>query len=137
MIVNQLVVDIPPNGVERRNIDLMSLLLSSKMVYGRTIGTLYRQITIPHSRIFQKFLEQITLDPGRGTWVRRLDFSHFNPSTLFSDYSNTDVSRPSYRSCGAVVAPRLRLSILSFLTPLLSRFPFSRMAEPFLVRKQI
>ena len=42
-----------------------------------TINTLYRQITVPHSSIFSKFLLNISEYPGLGTLVRRLDLSHF------------------------------------------------------------
>lgn len=48
-----------------------------------TLSTLYSRITIPHSRIFQKFLAHISAHPNLGTIVRRLDFCHFNPSQLF------------------------------------------------------
>src|SRR6266699_4110224 len=84
MITEKLVLDVPPNGLDRRNVDLVSLLSVSKTVYAKAIRTVYRNITIPHSRIFRKFLAQIVADPARGEWVRRLDFSHFNPATLFS-----------------------------------------------------
>lgn len=84
LIVRYLVLDIPPNGVERRNVDLIALLLTSKAVASKTITTIYRRVTIPHSRIFQKFLAQISANPQCGRLVRRLDFSHFNPATLFS-----------------------------------------------------
>jgi hypothetical protein len=58
----------------------MSLLLTSKSIHSATLATLYNQITIPHSRIFRKFLSHITEYPSLGTIVRRLDFSHFNPT---------------------------------------------------------
>jgi hypothetical protein len=79
-IIDQLATDIPPNGFTARNIDLMSLLLTSRGLHGATLATLYSQITIPHSRIFRKFLTHITEHPVLGTIVRRLDFSHFNPT---------------------------------------------------------
>ena len=79
-IIDQLATDIPPNGFTARNIDLMSLLLTSRGMHGATLTTLYSQITIPHSRIFRKFLSHITAHPSLGTIVRRLDFSHFNPT---------------------------------------------------------
>jgi len=79
-IIDQLATDIPPNGFTARNIDLMSLLLTSRGVHSATLATLYGQVTIPHSRIFQKFLSHITEYPTLGTIVRRLDFSHFNPT---------------------------------------------------------
>ncbi|KAG8418829.1 hypothetical protein J3459_012011 [Metarhizium acridum] len=51
------------------------------------LTTLYRHVTIPHSRIFRKFLNTISEYPSLATIVRRLDFSHFNPSMLFSTAS--------------------------------------------------
>ncbi|KOS20650.1 F-box protein [Escovopsis weberi] len=82
-IIDLLVVEIPPNGLTTRNADLMSLLLTSKSLHGATLTTLYRHITIPHSRIFRKFLSTVSQYPALATIVRRLDFSHFNPSMLF------------------------------------------------------
>ncbi|KAK4101944.1 hypothetical protein N658DRAFT_424940 [Parathielavia hyrcaniae] len=82
-IINLLALDVPPNGITRRNIDLMSLLLTSRTLHVATLTTLYSRITIPHSRIFQKFLAHIAAHPNLGTIVRRLDFCHFNPSQLF------------------------------------------------------
>jgi len=79
-IIDLLAVDIPPNGFTARNIDLMSLLLTSRGIHSATLATLYGQITIPHSRIFRKFLSQISEDESLGTIVRRLDFSHYNPT---------------------------------------------------------
>ncbi|PNY28511.1 F-box protein [Tolypocladium capitatum] len=86
-IVDLLVVEIPPNGLTTRNTDLMALLLTSRTVHATTLTTLYRHITIPHSRIFRKFLTTITEYPALATIVRRLDFSHFNPSMIFSTAS--------------------------------------------------
>jgi hypothetical protein len=84
MIIDNLVLDVPPkNGVEKRNVDLMALLVTSKEIFAKTVETVYRRITIPHSRIFRKFLEQITSKPTHGQWVRRLDFSHLNPALTF------------------------------------------------------
>lgn len=83
-IISLLVLDVPPNGIARRNVDLMSLLLTSRTMHVATLSTLYRNITIPHSRIFQKFLAHISAHESLGTIVRRLDFCHFNPSQLFS-----------------------------------------------------
>lgn len=80
-------VEIPPNGLTTRNTDLMALLLTSRSVHATTLETLYRHITIPHSRIFRKFLNTIREYPALATIVRRLDFSHFNPSMLFSTAS--------------------------------------------------
>ncbi|TVY56579.1 F-box protein, partial [Lachnellula suecica] len=79
-IIDQLATDIPPNGFTARNIDLMSLLLTSHGMHAATLATLYKNITIPHSRIFAKFLAHISSHPALGTIVRRLDFSHFNPT---------------------------------------------------------
>lgn len=86
-IIDLLVVEIPPNGLTTRNTDLMALLLASRTIHATTLTTLYRHVTIPHSRIFRKFLNTITQYPALGTIVRRLDFSHFNPSMLFSTAS--------------------------------------------------
>lgn len=86
-IINLLVLDIPPNGLTRRNIDLMSLLLASKTLHMATLATLYNRVTLPHSRIFKKFLNHVRDHPSLGTIVRRLDFSHFNPRVLFSSDS--------------------------------------------------
>jgi len=58
----------------------MSLLLTSRGIHSATLATLYAQITIPHSRIFRKFLNHIAEYPSLGTIVRRIDFSHFNPT---------------------------------------------------------
>ncbi|OAA67136.1 leucine rich repeat domain containing protein [Niveomyces insectorum RCEF 264] len=93
LIINHLMLETPPNGIDRRNVDLMSLLVVSRPLYGKTLEALYRRVTIPHSRIFQKFLSQIDSDPVRGTWVRRLDFSHFNPVSLFSTASEREAAR--------------------------------------------
>ncbi|TVY27173.1 F-box protein [Lachnellula hyalina] len=79
-IIDQLATDIPPNGFTPRNIDLMSLLLTSHGLHAATLATLYKHITIPHSRIFAKFLSHVSAHPALGTIVRRLDFSHFNPT---------------------------------------------------------
>jgi len=83
-IIGHLAIDVPPNGTARRNVDLMSLLLTSKTMHHATLDTLYRNITIPHSKIFHKFLVHITQQQALGTLVRRLDFCHFNPAQLFS-----------------------------------------------------
>ncbi|KAK0626790.1 hypothetical protein B0T14DRAFT_423491 [Immersiella caudata] len=83
-IIGHLAIDVPPNGIARRNVDLMSLLLTSKTIHHATLDTLYRNITIPHSKIFHKFLMHISQQQALGTLVRRLDFCHFNPAQLFS-----------------------------------------------------
>ena len=71
----------------------MSLLLTSKTIHTATLSTLYSKITIPHSRIFQKFLSHIALHPALGTIVRRLDFCHFNPAQLFSTAAERSQAR--------------------------------------------
>lgn len=81
-IVRLLVVSAPAKGLARRNADLRALLLTSKTMYAITLSILYNRITIPHSRIFRKFLRQITEYPDLGTLVRRLDFNHFNRDIL-------------------------------------------------------
>ncbi|KAL8330757.1 hypothetical protein RB593_001639 [Gaeumannomyces tritici] len=48
---------------------------------------------IPHSRTFAKFLAQVNRHRSLGTIVRRLDFSHFNPSALFSTTSERSQAR--------------------------------------------
>ncbi|KAM0276278.1 hypothetical protein ACHAQH_006908 [Verticillium albo-atrum] len=93
-IIELLVLDVPPpNGVTRRNVDLMSLLLTSRTMHGATLNALYRNITIPHSRIFRKFLANTTEHPALGTITRRLDFSHFNNATLFETASERKTTR--------------------------------------------
>ncbi|ROV95081.1 hypothetical protein VSDG_05811 [Cytospora chrysosperma] len=92
-IINLLLLDVPPNGITKRNMDLMSLLLTSKKIHGATLLTLYRQITIPHSKIFQKFLAHVSCHQPLGTLVRRFDFCHFNPSTLFETASERSQAR--------------------------------------------
>lgn len=87
MIVDHLILDTPPNGIDRRNVDLMSLLVTSSSVYGKTLEALYRRVIVPHSRNFQKFFSQLEAHPSRGAWVRRLDFSHFSPVSLFATAS--------------------------------------------------
>ncbi|KAH8906533.1 hypothetical protein BR93DRAFT_615720 [Coniochaeta sp. PMI_546] len=92
-IINLLVIDVPPNGISRRNVDLMSLLLTSKTLHMATLNTLYSRITIPHSRIFHKFLSHISHHESLGTIVRRLDFSHLNPHQLFSTAAERSQAR--------------------------------------------
>lgn len=92
-IVGHLVIDIPPNSLTKRNIDLMSLLLTSKTVHGATLVTLYRQITIPHSIIFKKFLGHVASHPVLGTLVRRFDFCHFNPGVVFMTASERSLAQ--------------------------------------------
>jgi len=92
-IINLLVIDVPPNGIARRNMDLMSLLLTSKTLHMATLNTLYSRITIPHSRIFHKFLTHIATHDSLGTIVRRLDFCHLNPHQLFSTAAERSQAR--------------------------------------------
>lgn len=92
-IVGHLVIDIPPNSLTKRNIDLMSLLLTSKTMHGATLVTLYRQITIPHSIIFKKFLTHVASHPVLGTLVRRFDFCHFNPGVVFMTASERSLAQ--------------------------------------------
>ncbi|KAK7977883.1 hypothetical protein PG988_005373 [Apiospora saccharicola] len=92
-IIDLLVLDVPPNGISARNVDLMSLLLTSKTLHTATLHALYRKITIPHSRIFRKFLAHVSQNQELGTIVRRLDFSHFNPTTLFSTAAERSTTR--------------------------------------------
>ena len=86
-------LDVPPNGLSARNVDLMSLLLTSRALHGATLHALYKNITIPHSRIFRKFLTHIETNQELGTIVRRLDFSHFNPMSLFSTANERNTTR--------------------------------------------
>ncbi len=58
----------------------MSLLLTSRAMHSATLATLYSQVTIPHSNVFRKFLAHVATHPALGTIVKRLDFSHFNPT---------------------------------------------------------
>jgi hypothetical protein len=92
-IISLLALDVPPNGITRRNVDLMSLLLTSRTMHVATLSTLYSKITIPHSRIFHKFLTHISAHPNLGTIVRRLDFCHFNPAQLFSTAAERSKAR--------------------------------------------
>lgn len=71
----------------------MSLLLTSRTLHYATLSTLYNKITIPHSRIFHKFLTHISAHPTLGTIVRRLDFCHFNPAQLFSTAAERSKAR--------------------------------------------
>ncbi|ROT42474.1 leucine rich repeat domain-containing protein [Sodiomyces alkalinus F11] len=93
-IIELLVLDVPPiNGITRRNMDLMSLLLTSRTMHGATLNALYRNITVPHSRIFRKFLANIANHPALGTIIRRMDFSHFNNATLFESASQRKTTK--------------------------------------------
>jgi hypothetical protein len=77
-IIEYLVCDAPPDYRSPRNADLAALLLTSRTIHSATLASLYKTITIPHSKIFRKFLCHISEHPALGTIVRRLDFSHFN-----------------------------------------------------------
>ncbi|KAI2617447.1 hypothetical protein GGR54DRAFT_207565 [Hypoxylon sp. NC1633] len=112
-IIDHLVLDVPPNGVSARNVDLMSLLLTSRTLHSETLNALYKNITIPHSRIFRKFLSHVAQNKELGTIVRRLDFSHFNPTTLFSTASERATTRN--------LTPETLLQCLE-LTPFLLEF---------------
>jgi hypothetical protein len=92
-IIDLLVLDIPPNGLAKRNTDLVSLLQVSRRMHAATLGSLYQKITIPHSRIFKKFLSFIRNHRHLGEAVRRLDFCHFNPYHSFSTESERAQAR--------------------------------------------
>ncbi|KAL1887996.1 hypothetical protein Cpir12675_006347 [Ceratocystis pirilliformis] len=83
-IIDLLYVETPTKGLTKRNGDLIAVLNTSHTLHVATMHTLYRKITIPHSKIFRKFLTAIQRDPFLGTIVQRLDFNHFNPNMLFS-----------------------------------------------------
>ncbi|KKA29099.1 hypothetical protein TD95_002788 [Thielaviopsis punctulata] len=82
-IIDLLYLETPTNSVTKRNADLIAVLNTSRTLHVATLQTLYRKITIPHSKIFRKFLTAIQKDPFLGTIVQRLDFNHFNPNVLF------------------------------------------------------
>ncbi|KAI1274454.1 hypothetical protein F5Y07DRAFT_390559 [Xylaria sp. FL0933] len=92
-IIDHLVLDVPPEGFASRNADLMAMLLTSRTLHSATLNALYRNITIPHSRIFRKFLAHLAQNQELGTIVRRLDFSHFNPTSLFTTASERATTR--------------------------------------------
>ncbi|XXG97539.1 cis-prenyltransferase [Hypoxylon texense] len=92
-IIDHLVLDVPPNGISARNVDLMCVLLTSRTLHSATLNALYKNITIPHSRIFRKFLSHLAQNKELGTIVRRLDFSHFNPTPLFFTASERATTR--------------------------------------------
>lgn len=91
----------------------MSLLVASKTLHTATLHALYINITIPHSRIFRKFLLHLSNNHELGTIVRRLDFSHFNPQTLFLTASE--------RATTQNLTPQTLLQCLE-LTPYLREF---------------
>ncbi|KAI0970992.1 hypothetical protein F4678DRAFT_472941 [Xylaria arbuscula] len=92
-VIDHLVLDVPPEGLASRNADLMAMLLTSRALHSATLNALYRNITIPHSRIFRKFLAHLAQNQELGTIVRRLDFSHFNPTSLFTTASERATTR--------------------------------------------
>ena len=72
-----LALDVPPQDFSPRNVDLIACLLTSKTLHAVTINILYRQITLPHSFVFSKFLNHLSSHPELGRRIRRLDLSHF------------------------------------------------------------
>lgn len=98
-IIGNLALDLPPQSYGPRNVDLIHCLLTSKTIHVATINTLYRSITIPHSAIFSKFLNQVSSTPGLGTLVRRLDLSHFTSVGLGrSRQSNSEIQNLTPKS---------------------------------------
>lgn len=77
-VIGQLAKDLPPTEYSPRNTDLVSCLLTSRVIHAVTSRVLYRHITIPHSKIFSKFLNHLAKIPELGKLVRRLDLSHFS-----------------------------------------------------------
>ena len=77
-VIGQLAEDLPPAEYSPRNKDLISCLLTSRTIHAVTSRVLYRHITIPHSKIFSKFLNHLVEIPDLGKLVRRLDLSHFS-----------------------------------------------------------
>ncbi|KAI9737619.1 MAG: hypothetical protein M1818_005623 [Claussenomyces sp. TS43310] len=110
-IIDYLVIEIPPNGFGPRNMDLMSLLLTSHALHSVTLATLYKAITIPHSKVFRKFLSHVASHPALGTIVRRLDFSHYNPTgaglTARERAETLNLTRESLLQCMKLL-PNLR-----------------------------
>lgn len=76
-IISHLVLDLPPNGYTPRNVDLLSCLQTSRTINMHATSILNRNITIPHSTIFSKFLQHLQRNPSLGAGVRRVDLSHF------------------------------------------------------------
>lgn len=111
-IIDLLVIDIPPNGLTARNVDLMSLLMTSRTLHAATLNSLYKKITIPHSRVFRKYLACVSQNPSLGTIARRLDFSHFN-TMIFA----TAAERATTRN----LTPETLLRCLE-MTPFLQEF---------------
>ena len=77
MILSYLVQDITPESYGPRNRDLLSCLMTSRMLHAATLSVLYKHVTIPYSITFSKMLNHIREYPVLGTLVRRLDFSHY------------------------------------------------------------
>jgi hypothetical protein len=103
LIVPLLAVETPSEGYNPRNVDLVNCLLVSRTFHSATLATLYNKVTIPHSFIFNKFLDRITDFESLGTLVRRLDFSHFTPVASGSGKLTADsLSR------GLSLTPRLK-----------------------------
>lgn len=98
-IIAQLALDVPPPGYTPRNVDLVSCLLTSRTIHVATVNTLYHHITIPHSKIFSKFLKHISDYPGLGTIVRRLDLSRFTSIGLGrTQQMNTEIQNLTSRT---------------------------------------
>ena len=76
-ILGQVALAPPTNSYGPRNADLMACLLTSKTMHNATINTLFNSVSIPHSKVFAKFLNHIAEKPYLGSLVRRLDLSHF------------------------------------------------------------
>ncbi|KAK7972394.1 hypothetical protein PG988_006528 [Apiospora saccharicola] len=92
-IIGLLVLDVPPNGISPRNVDLISILLTSKRFRAPALHALHKNVTIPHSTTFRKFLARIIEGQELGKIVRRLDFSHFNPITTFTTAAERTLTR--------------------------------------------
>ncbi|CAD6503482.1 BgTH12-03145 [Blumeria graminis f. sp. triticale] len=79
-IIQYLTTDIPLDSFTPKNTNLLSLLLTSRVMYSATVNELYSCVTISQSRIFQSFFVHLTNHPSLGALVKRLDFSSFNPT---------------------------------------------------------
>lgn len=77
MILSYLMQDLIPESYGPRNRDLISCLMTSRLLHAATLSVLYKQVTIPFSITFSKMLNHINRYPGLGMLVRRLDFSHY------------------------------------------------------------
>ena len=98
-VIAQLALDSPPSGYKPRNVDLVSCLLTSRTIHVATVNTLYNHISIPHSKIFSKFLRHISEYPGLGTIVRRLDLSRFTSVGLGrTQQMNTEIQNLTSRT---------------------------------------